>query len=768
MMSTRSSVRNMLPATVTFLSAFLLFMLQLLMGKVLLPWFGGTPAVWTTCMLFFQVLLLFGYAYAHGVTRLAGRLQGRIHLCLILASVVLLGVAWWRWGSPIIPSGDWKPVGNDAPQLKILTLLLVSIGLPFFLLSTTSPLIQHWQGLQKEGGKTWRLYAVSNTGSLLGLLCFPFLVERFLEAPLQAIVWALGFGVFALGAAVLALRVRPQAPHREQAIPDEDRTKPPAIAMVAWLVLPMTTSAMLLAVTNELCQEVAAVPFLWMLPLALYLLSFIICFDRPAWYHRRFFLAAGAASTVAVLITASLGIRLQIPAHAASFGGFLFLFCMIGHGELYRLRPATSHLTLFYLMLALGGALGGIFVSLVAPVIFDNFWEFNIMATIAWVLIGILLLREKDSIFHQGDWWQLLVFTWLLAYMAVRISILIWLPQNHALISSLPLHALLGLVLAWLVCFPIRKTRFARSAYWPRVAVVAVIFLAECFMLLRIRSDRAGAVVSERNFYGTLRVMLMPPLPGGRPASIQLMHGNINHGFQYADEKWSRVPVSYYGDTSGIDVAIRRHPRRLANPAEPLRIGVLGLGAGTIAAFGEKGDIIRFYEINPAVIRYSTAAKPIFRYLADSRGSTEIVEGDARLSMERELTAGQPGKFDVLVMDAFSSDSVPVHLLTREAFALYQQHLRDEDSVIAINISNRFLDFRDLVSSQAGEIGLSPILIHVRDMTVSHGPSSWMILSRSQPFLKDPVLHERGAPWIPRREVIWTDSFSNLFQILRW
>jgi hypothetical protein len=758
----------MLPAIVTFLSAFLLFMLQLLMGKVLLPWFGGTPAVWTTCMLFFQVLLLFGYAYSHGLTRLPGRIQGRIHFCLILASVVLLGAAWCRWGSPIIPSAEWKPVGNDSPQLKILTILLVSIGLPFFLLSTTSPLIQHWQGQSNVGGKTWRLYAVSNTGSLLGLLCFPSLVERFLETSLQAIVWAVAFGIFAFGAAILALRARTQGPPLRQAATDGFHARPSAVVLLAWLVLPMTTSAMLLAVTNELCQEVASVPFLWMLPLALYLLSFIICFDRPAWYHRRFFLAAGVAATVTVLITASLGIDLQIPVHAVSFGGFLFLFCMIAHGELYRLRPATSRLTLFYLMLALGGALGGIFVSLIAPVIFDNFWEFNIMATVAWVIIGILLLREKDSIFYRGDWWQLWMFTWLLAYMAIRLSFQIWLPEGDALIGNLPLHAGLALLLAWLVCFPIRKTRFARSGYWPRAAVVAVIFVAECFMLMRIRSDQSGALISERNFYGTLRVLAIPPVSEKLPPSIQLTHGNINHGFQYVDPKWSRVPVSYYGDTSGVDVAIRRHPRRLANPAQPLRIGVLGLGVGTMAAYAEKGDLTRFYEINPAVIRYSTDQKPIFRYLADSRGSTEIVEGDARLSLEREVAAGQPGKFDVLVMDAFSSDSVPVHLLTREAFALYQQHLRDDDSVIAINISNRFLDFRDLVSSQAAEIGLSPILIQVNDSTLSHGPSSWMILSRSKLFLKDPVLLGRGSPWIPQREVIWTDSFSNLFQILCW
>jgi hypothetical protein len=758
----------MLPATITFLSAFLLFMLQLLMGKVLLPWFGGTPAVWTTCMLFFQVLLLFGYAYAHGLTRLPGQIQGRIHSCLILAGVILLALAWWRWGSPVIPSAEWKPVGSDSPQLKILTLLLVSIGLPFFLLSTTSPLIQHWQGLQSAGGKTWRLYAISNTGSLLGLLCFPFLVERFLEVPVQAIVWAIGFGIFALGATVLALRVRTQAPQAAAEIPAQDDPKPSVLTLLAWLVLPMTTSAMLLAVTNELCQEIAAVPFLWMWPLALYLLSFIICFDRPAWYHRRFFLAAGAAATVVVLITASLGIRLMIPIHIASFGGFLFLFCMIGHGELFRLRPATSRLTLFYLMLALGGALGGIFVSLVAPVVFDNFWEFNIMATAAWVLLGILLLREKESIFYRGDWWQMLMFTWLLAYLGVRIGTEIALPAAHPLAKHLPLHALAGLILAWLVCFPLRRTRFARSKYWPRTVVVAVIFIAESFMLYRIRSDQSGALAAERNFYGTLRVMQLPEVPGKQPALTQLTHGNINHGFQYHDDKLSRVPVSYYGDTSGVDTAVRRHPRRLANPPQPLRIGVLGLGAGTMAAYGETGDVVRFYEINPAVIRYSTTEKPVFKYLAQSPAKCEIAEGDARLLLERELADGHPGQFDVLVMDAFSSDSVPVHLLTREAFALYKKHLRDQDSVIAVNISNRFLDFRDLVSSQSERLDLFPVHFQVRQMAVTHSPSSWMILSRSLPFLKDPVVHEHGYPWIPKRKIIWTDSFSNLYQILRW
>lgn len=754
----------MLPAIVTFLSAFLLFMVQLLMGKLLLPWFGGTPAVWTTCMLFFQVLLLAGYAYAHGLARLPAGLQGKIHASLLFVSLVLLGAAWWRWGSPLIPADSWKPVASDAPQLRILTLLMITIGLPFFLLSTTSPLIQHWQGMAGSGGKTWRLYAVSNTGSLLGLLSYPFLIERYFEISMQAATWAAGFAAFALGAILLALHGRRDIP-REVHV---DEPRPAAFILATWLVLPMTTSAMLLAVTNELCQEVASVPFLWMLPLSLYLLSFIICFDRPSWYHRRFFVAAGAVASMVVLVTASLGISLKIPVHVLSFGGFLFLFCMIGHGELVRLRPATSQLTLFYLMVALGGALGAVFVSLVAPVIFDHYWEFNVMITVAWALLGVLLLREKDSMFHRGDWWQWLVFTWLLTYIGIRLGSELLLAHEHPFARNLPLHAGMALAAAWGLCYPLRKSGFARSKYWPRTTVVAVIFIAECFMLARIRGDREGSLAMDRNFYGTLRVVALPSTAPDRSPLVQLNHGNINHGYQYLDEKLSQVPVSYYGETSGIDTAIRRHPRRLASPQQPLRIGVLGLGVGTMAAFGEAGDVVRFYEINPSVIRYSTDEKPFFTYLRDAMAATEIVEGDARLSLERELADGRPGDFDVLVMDAFSSDSVPVHLLTREAFALYDRHLRDEDSIIAINISNRFLDLRDLVGSQAKDLDMMPVFFQLNDHSPTHLPSSWILLSRSMPFLLDPVVRSRGYPAIPRREVIWTDSFSNLFQVLRW
>lgn len=757
----------MLSAVVIFLSAFLLFMVQLLMGKLLLPWFGGSPAVWTTCMLFFQVLLLGGYSYAHGLTKLPARRQGQLHTLLLGLAILLLAMAWWRWGSPLIPDDSWKPQDSSAPQSQILLLLLLSIGLPFFLLSTTSPLVQHWQGRTQDESKTWRLYAISNFGSLLGLLSYPFLVERFLSVQHQAILWSLAFTLFALGVTILALRPREEK-RTSVVAPRADDAKPNKLTLAAWLLLPMSTSAILLAVTNELCQEIAPVPFLWMLPLALYLVTFIICFDRPQWYRRRFFLFTGAIATVAVLITASLGIQLKIPIHVLSFGTFLFLFCMIGHGELVKLRPQTSRLTLFYLVVSLGGALGGVFVSLIAPLIFNDFWEFNIVITVAWTLLGLLLLNEKDSSFHRGDWLQLSFLTSLILYLIIRLGSELILKHEHAFTKNLPLHALLAIVFAWIMCFSIRRSRFAQSKYWPRIAVIAVIVLAECFMLARIRTDHTGLLASDRNFYGTLKVSVEPPLGELLPARIQLTHGNINHGFQYLDQELSQLPVSYYGETSGVEIAINRHPRRLSIPPRPLRIGVLGLGAGTMAAFGKEGDLIRFYEINPTVIDYSTRRNPFFTYLAGSAAEIEIREGDARLLLEKELESREPGKFDVLVMDAFSSDSVPVHLLTREAFALYKECLRDEESVIAINVSNRFLDFRDLVGSQSKEIDFFPVGFHVSDLTATRNPSSWIILSKHLPFLEDPVVHQYGLPNLPRKEVIWTDDFSNIFQILRW
>lgn len=310
----------------------------------------------------------------------------------------------------------------------------------------------------------------------------------------------------------------------------------------------------------------------------------------------------------------------------------------------------------------------------------------------------------------------------------------------------------------------LRHSRLACHWFWPRFTVAAVIFLAECFMVVRIRSTGAMSLAAERSFFGTLRVQVLPATTGARPR-LQLTHGQINHGIQYVDGELRTRPVSYYGPGSGIDLAVRRHPRRLA--CMPLHIGVLGLGAGTIAAFAEAGDRVRFYEINPTVIRWASGGSAFFSYLADSAGEIAIVEGDARLSLERELARGSPQQFDVLAMDAFSSDSVPVHLLTREAFALYARHLRDDDSILAVNISNRFMDFSSLVANQARDLGLDPLLVLVMKPDPTRCQSMWMLLARSPRFRADPEVGALARSCHPQRAIRWSDDFSSLFPLLR-
>ncbi|MFN7141345.1 MAG: hypothetical protein ACK4UN_18615, partial [Limisphaerales bacterium] len=351
------SLCTMAHALTIFISAFLLFLVQLVIGKRILPWFGGAPAVWTTCMLFFQLLLLAGYAYAHFLSaRFTNAIQARIHSVVILASLVSISFLWWQWGTPILPGENLKPQSPDQPVWQILKLLTLSVGLPFFILSSTSPLIQRWYSFKADGQRTYRLYALSNVGSMLALLSYPFLIEPWSRLTMQGVGWGVLYFVFA-GACLGCARLLPKqtgAAQTDSSTASPTGKPPTKFTVTLWLLLATMTSAMLLSVTNNLCQEVAVVPFLWVLPLSIYLLSFIICFDSPKWYQRRWFVLAGVVSTIVVLITAFQGVQLGVVPHIISYGFFLFLFCMLCHGELVTHRPATTHLTLFYLMVALG------------------------------------------------------------------------------------------------------------------------------------------------------------------------------------------------------------------------------------------------------------------------------------------------------------------------------------------------------------------------------------------------------------------------------
>jgi spermidine synthase len=677
-----------------------------------------------------------------------------------------------RWGSPVLPDDAWKPTGEEAPVPLILLLLLLSIGLPYALLSATSPLLQRWFSLAGHGDRTYRLYAVSNVGSLLGLLSYPVVTEHFLSLPVQADVWALTFIVFAVCCGWCAVRLR--QPVLTQNAPVAARpagTRPQALTVVCWLLLASSTSAMLLAVTNQLCQEVAPVPFLWVLPLAIYLITFIICFDRPQWYRRRVFVPVTVLLTLLVLITAFVGVRLNIPVHIAVNSVFLFAFCMTCHGELVGLKPPSEHLTYFYLIIALGGALGGVFVGLLAPLLFTSYWEFNIMTTLSWVVLAVVFARDRESFFFKGDRWHFALLVFILTYTVLRMACAVVAVRQLlsgwmlSLAAATIASALATALLLWLS----RRTVFPASRYWPRCLVGTVIFLAECFMVVRINETNHRTLAADRNFFGTLRVQVWPAKPP-EPAIAQLTHGQINHGIQYLDATLGRQPTSYYGPMSGIETAILQHPRSQitsGHPSQPMHIGVLGLGTGTLAAFARPGDTVRFYEINPVVIRYASGPRPYFSYLRDCQGEVEIIRGDARLSMERELAAARPQRFDVLVMDAFSSDSVPVHLLTREAFQLYARQLRDEDSIIAVNISNRFLDFRDLIATTAREMGFTALLVEVGQIGIQTRPSSWMLVTRSPDFIANDEVRKHAHIWQPRRDLIWTDAFSNLLHLLR-
>ena len=540
---------------------------------------------------------------------------------------------------------------------------------------------------------------------------------------------------------------------------------------MAWLVLAACTSGMFLAVTNQLCQEIAVVPFLWVLPLAIYLLSFVICFDRPGWYRRGWFVPACAVVTIAVLVTTFRGLRLGLPVHVLSNSLFLFIFCMTLHGELVTLRPPPRHLTAYYLAIALGGALGGIFVGVVAPAWFSGYREFHVLILAAWIVLAVVFWCDKASFFHSGDprFFALVVF--FAGLLGVGLLLASSLPdrmpwiREHDLVSSLGA----GLFLAALLTALARRLRFIRSRHWPRLAVGLVVLVAECFLVNRGMREKQQTVEATRNFYGVVRVRASGGRGGDKPPLVKMTHGRILHGLQILTDEDKLRPNTYYAEGSGIELTMRLHARRKGDAVRPgpMRIGVLGMGVGTMAAFCGETDHIRFYEINPAVLAFATGPRAYFTYIPECAGEADWVLGDARLSLERELADGNPQRFDVLVLDAFTSDAVPVHLLTVEAFECYLKHLRDEDAIIAVNISNRFLDFRDLTFSMAEHFGMTALLVPLKSKNFPYATSSlWVLMTRSPSFLKQDALRQRLAEHEVKCPVLWTDTYSDLFRLL--
>ncbi len=677
-------------ATTVFLSAFLLFQIQPIVAKMILPWFGGSSSVWSVCLVFFQVELLLGYAYVHWLhEKVAARRQPLVHGALLLLSVAML---------PVSADPAWKG-STLAPGLSVLAVLAIAVGAPYLMLSTTGPLMQTWYARSSPSADTearpYRLYALSNLASMLALLSYPVLVEPLLPVGTQATLWSAAYVAFVatcLATAFVTRRRMATQPTSTSAA-SQDRPAAPDTAphpgwaeRLIWIGLAATASMLLLAMTRHLTQDVAPVPFLWIAPLSIYLLSFILCFDAPRYYVRPVFLAALPLAFLAIDRVLDGG--LEVPVLITLISVSLFVFCMVCHGELVRRKPPVRYLTLFYLMLSIGGALGGLLVGLVAPAIFTAYFELPIGLFLCAALVVAVLWRDLRT-------------TW-------RVVLLI-----------------------------------ALLAYGWRLAEISLEYVQ-------------GYRKVVRNFYSQLRIDDVTDDALG--PKRKMLHGRINHGEQFMDVAYRKEPTAYYCEKSGIGRAIRS----LQQPGQPLKLGVVGLGAGTLTAYGRAGDEMRIYEINEQVLEL---ARSEFTFLSDSAAHIVPVLGDGRLMLERD----PPQHFDLLAMDAFSGDSIPAHLLTLEAMKTDFAQLKP-DGVLAVHITNRHLDLQPVLAAVAQQFGKAAWVYDIDppddDLYCRH--SAWVLLMSPGLAAALPASLRDGVPLQPRPGFKpWTDSFSNLFSILK-
>ena len=688
-----------------FLSSSLLFLVEPMAGKRLLPLLGGSSAVWITCLVFFQTALLLGYLCAHGIaTRLSRRLQLVTYGFLLALSLV-----------QVFANLNPHPHASTVrPIFSVLWVLTMLIGLPFLALSATNPLLQSWYA---RGGvrddKTspappYRLFALSNFGSLLALLAYPVLIEPNFTLRTQTLAWSWGFLVFVVICGVIIASRRetpeirepePQPPLAASGVASTTSqagiaAAPSLVSEVVpspgertlWLLMAACGSLLLSAVTSHLSQNIAAIPLLWILPLTIYLLTFVLAFNGGKIYSRKLMMgllpsALGGVAYLIVDTTMDVPIMISIPLFCLT----LFIGAFFCHGELYLRRPSARYLTQYYLLIAAGGALGSMFVGVLAPMVFSGSYE----------------------------------MAWSLVYTAALAAALMW------------------------------RQHWAWRLFWPAAAAGLLVVV-----VLQERADREDAIVQVRSFYGTLRVTDEETEDAGRYRT--LIHGTIQHGTQFmASEELRRLPTTYYSHDSGVGLALdnccKGRPRRVAD---------IGLGTGTLAAYGEPGDVFRFYEIDPHV---EVIARNVFTYLRESRAKIEIAHGDARLSMEAE----PPEHYDVIAVDAFSGDAIPVHLLTSEAIKLYERHLAP-GGIIAFHISNSYLNLAPVVQQQADHAGLHAVLVTTQDNDDTGAFSSdWVLVTANEKFLALPEIADASAKIDPKPGLrLWTDDYSSLLPIL--
>lgn len=683
-------------ATTIFLSAFLLFQVQPIISKYILPWFGGTSAVWTTAMLFFQTFLLLGYAYILLLAKWSLKKQIVLHAVLVLVITGILLFLFGTWKAPILPGIGFKLSDSYSPIVQVLVLLTVSVGLPYFLLSTTSVLLQKWFGMTATTKSPYPLYALSNAASLLALLSYPILIEPFLPLQQQGFLWGVGFVAYGVTLVLCCLRMFFA---HATTVPKQKAT---AVVITKrsisiWLFLSATATMMFLAVTTLLTQSVAPIPFLWILPLSIYLLSFILCFSGAHWYWRNVY-AYLFAVTAPWLLIFSLSTVPSVWFGIVVCSLALFSACMLCHGELYQRKPAPVYLDRYYVFIALGSVISGVFVGIIAPLVFRGFWEIYIAVYLAFFVAIVALVHYKQSFVYRH--------------------------YRRFFLSEREVYACLG------IGFP-----------------VVVIMLGFVITFL----SQYKLVGSWRDFYGVVDVKERST-PHGK-LSV-LFHGNIIHGVQYATGPKRYRANSYYGDGTGVRDAIVYAKRK-----NNISVGVLGLGVGTLAAFGRKGDIYTFYEISQQVV---DIAHDKFTYLKDTPAKTEIIVGDGRLAMAKETN---PRKFDVIVLDAFSGDAIPVHLLTKEAFELYLTRL-NPDGIIAVNITNNYVNLKPLLVQVAHAFDLEYAFIYTPRMADTYA-AEWGLLTRDKAALQSSVIQRTKQHGSYPSVSLWTDDYSNLFQLLK-
>ena len=717
------------------LSAFLLFQVQPLLAKLILPWFGGAAAVWTGCLLFFQVALLAGYAYAHWLSNQAGTKQAVIHLGLLVLSLLFL---------PILPSPWWKPGGGDDPLWRLLGLLAATAGRPYFLLSSTSPLLQAWYSRSPGGVRPYRFFALSNAGAMAGLLTYPVLVEPYLTNRQQAWMWSIAYGGFVLVCAAVGWRAR--GAHREPAAgAAAGIAAPPGLSdRLLWMVLAACGSALLLSVTNHLTQNIAAIPFLWVLPLSLYLLSFILCFDSDRWYRPGLFACLAAVSLPAMAYAISNSDNIPARAAITFFGATMFVLLMVCHGELARRRPPPAHLTSFYLLVSAGGATGGLFIGLAAPYLFNALYDLPLVVSLTSFLFLYLLWRERRPGRLLRRPILLLIIGLLMAYSEL-------LTERYGPTAILG-AGLLALGVVW--SNMVWSSRGDESMVLYALAVGLAAGMAGYLAHNTWRSIGQSRVLA-RNFYGAL-VVYDQESGGSMGPTRVLRSGTIEHGEQFLWPQNQRYPTAYYARNSGVGRALQALMTQGA-----MNVGMIGLGAGTLTTYARPIDHYYIYEINPNVVQ---AAQTQFTFLQNCLGPYELLLGDARLSLEREPSR----QFDLLAVDAFSGDAIPVHLLTREAFGLYWRHLKPE-GVLAVHVSNRYLSLGPVVALGALENHKRAVLVPYRGADDKReAASDWVLVTSRPGFFELPEISgvEKPIESIPGLR-LWTDDYSNLYRVLR-